>query len=225
MPANAVEARRVRIGFRTIVSLTLCAAAAGAALAHFAIDVLGDYALSRDSYDNLGHGSRDLVTALALVFAAFLAARGLRVCCEIAARNRARLVRPAMRPSDVLAMFGGAIAVSAATVPAMEYLDGRLDGVPVRGLAEAFGGSIALGLGTTILCTALLAAVVYAIARWLISHRDSIATIIETLLRPFEGAASSHGYDRVGRCCTPRRRRAPTALRLSKRGPPATSFA
>ncbi|HEY1867825.1 MAG TPA: hypothetical protein VGG70_05970 [Candidatus Cybelea sp.] len=222
---RVVEGRLVRVGFRTMASLALCAAAAGAALAHLAIDVLGDYALTRDSYDYLRHGSRELVTGLALLVAVFLAARGLHVCCEIAARNRMRLVRPVLRLHEALVMLFGAVAASLAIVPAMEYLDGRLDGVPVRGLDEAFGGSIPLGIATTIAATGLFAVIVYAVARWLISHRDSIATIIEFLLRPFTATTRAAGYDRFGRHVTLRRRRAPNALRLAKRGPPATTFA
>lgn len=224
MEADTVEARGVRIGLRTIVSLALCAAAAGAAMAHLAIDVLGDYALSRDSYDHLSHGSRELMTAVALLLAGVLAARGLRVCCDIATRNRNRLARPVLRLGDMVAMLGAGAITSAAMVPGMEYLDGRLDGVPVRGLSDAFGGSIPLGLATTIVSALFAASVLFVIARWLISHRDSIATIIETLLRPFDAATRPNGYDRIGRSFTLRQRRAPNALRLSKRGPPATTF-
>ncbi len=206
-------------------SLALCAAAAGAAIAHSAIDVLGDFALPRDSYDHLRHGSREFVTGVALLVALLLAARGLRICCDIAAKHRARLLRPVFGLQETLAMLFGAVTASLAIVPAMEFFDGRLDGIPVRGLGEAFGGSIPLGVATTIAAAGLFAAVLYAVARWLISHHDSIATIIEFLLRPFAGARRAPGYDRLGRHVILRRRRAQSALRLAKRGPPATTFA
>jgi hypothetical protein len=215
----------VRIGLRTLASLVLCAAAAGAAMAHFAIDVVGDYALARDSYDHLRHGSRELVTGLALIVAAILAARGLRFCCEIATMNRGRLARPALRLRETIGLLTGAVAASAIVVPAMEYLDGRLDGAPVYRLADAFGGSISLGLGITLVCASFVALLVYVVARWLISHRDSIATIIETLLLRAPGAARPNGRALAVQRLTPRRRRTLHALRLSKRGPPATSFA
>jgi hypothetical protein len=214
----------VRVGFRTIVSLALCAAAAGAAMAHFAIDVVGDYALTNDSYDHLRHGSRELMTGVALVIAALLAARGLRICCEIAARNRTLLLRPVLGLRDTLGLLFAAAGASVVIVPAMEYLDGRLDGVPVERLSEAFGGSILLGLGTTLVCATAVALAVHAIARWLISHRDSIATIIETLLARILGAVRPNSYGLAVQLVAPRRRRSPNALRLSKRGPPATSF-
>ena len=66
---------------------------AAAAMAHVAIDVVGDFALAHDSYDNLAHGSRELVTAIALLAALVLALRGLKSCCEIAALNRRRVLR------------------------------------------------------------------------------------------------------------------------------------
>lgn len=223
--AEAVEAPSVRVGFRTIVSLALCAAATAAAIAHVAIDVVGDYVLTSDSYDHLRHDSRELVTLVALVIAAVLAARGLRICCQIAATNRTRLLRPALRLSETLGMLFAAVGASAVIVPAMEYFDGRLDGVPVRRLSEAFGGSILVGLGTTLVCATLVTLLVYAVARWLISHRDAVATIIETLLGQTRGSLRPNSYSLVAQRVTPRRRRSPNALRLSKRGPPAISFA
>ncbi|HXO17854.1 MAG TPA: hypothetical protein VN909_06760 [Candidatus Dormibacteraeota bacterium] len=214
----------VRVGFRTLVSLALCAAAAGAALAHYAIDVVGDYALARDSYDHLAHGSRELVTGIALVAAAVLAARGLRVCCEIATINRGLVARPVLRLRETIGLLFGAVAASAVMVPAMECLDGRLDGVPVVRFADAFGGSIPLGLGTTLLCAGFVALLVYGVARWLISHRDSIATMIETLLRRITLSAQPNRYGLAAQRFTPRLRQTAHALRLTKRGPPATSF-
>ncbi|HZV77096.1 MAG TPA: hypothetical protein VFF63_04990 [Candidatus Babeliales bacterium] len=215
----------MRVGIRTLVWLALCAAAAGAALAHFAIDVVGDYALARDSYDSLPHSSRDFVSGAAFVLAVVLLARGLRVCCEIAVRNRAKLARPAIRLRDALGLFAGVIGASAAIVPAMEYLDGRLDGVPVQRLADAFGGSIPLGLSTTVVCTGIVTLLVYAVARWLISYRDSIVTVIETLVRRAGDDGPPDDYAALARSCAPLRRRTPRTRCLSKRGPPATNFA
>jgi hypothetical protein len=222
---QGVEAASVRVGFRTIVSLAICAAAAGAALAHFAIDVIGDYALTRDSYDHLRHGSREMIAGAAFLLAAVLAARGLRACCDVAAANRTRLLRPGLRIWEMLGMLASAVAASTLIVPAMECIDGRLAGVPVRELGDAFGGSLWLGVGTTLICAAAVAVLVCTLAHWLISHRDSIATMIETLLGRLSAHVRANGYDRVGLEISPRRRRAPTALRLAKRGPPATSFA
>ena len=69
----------------------------------------------------------------------------------------------------------------------MEWLDGRLAGVPITRLSDAFGGSILLGAGITVLCAALGACLAYVIARWLLSHRDAIAAIIATLVSRHRG--------------------------------------
>jgi ABC-type glycerol-3-phosphate transport system permease component len=214
----------VRIGARTLISLGLCAAVTAAVIAHVAIDILGDYALTADSYDSLRHGSRELASFVAFILAVTLAVRGLRICCEIAAANRTRILLPAHRLRDGIGFVLAAMAVAVLLVPAMEWLDGRVDGAPVLSFNAAFGGSLWLGLGTTILCSAIVALAAYAFARWLISHRDSIATIIETLLRRAAGKASSCGYERARRIAAPRRRTV-HALRLSKRGPPVAIFA
>ncbi len=217
------SAALVRVGFRTLLSLLLCAAAAGAALAHVAIDVAGDYLLPADTYDHLQHGSRELVTGLAILIAAVLAARGLRACCTIATANRGMLARPAIGIRETLGLFAGAVATSAFVVPAMELLDGRIDGVAVQSMPDAYGGSVLLGLATTLLCAAFATAVVYAVARWLISHRDSIATMIESLLLRTTGAARPTSRRRAAQRLT-LRRRAAHALSLAKRGPPAAAF-
>ncbi|HEY6325232.1 MAG TPA: hypothetical protein VIW73_01775 [Candidatus Cybelea sp.] len=213
------------VGFRTLFSLALCAAAAGAALAHIAIDVVGDFALSSDSYDHVAHGSRELVTGVALLLAVALAARGLRVCCEIASINRYRIRVPVRRLPEALGFVGSAAAGSVALVPAMEWLDGRLAGAPVLALDEAFGGSILLGVVITVVCATAIALAIYAVARWLLSHRDSIVTIIVTLLRRMADGVRASAYTLTSRRFTPRRRRAPNALRLCKRGPPLLLFA
>ncbi len=215
----------MRVGIRTLVLLASCAAAAAAALAHFAIDVVGDYALPADSYDRVSHDSRGLISGIALVLAVFLAARGLRICCDIAAFTRSRILAPVRRLKEGAVVVAAAVAGSIAVVPAMECLDGRIAGVPVHGLNDAFGGSLLLGLATTIVCAVGVALLVYGVARWLISHRDSIATIIGTLLRRIAERSGPSADDLTIQRLTPRRRRTAHALRLSKRGPPEPLFA
>jgi hypothetical protein len=189
-------------------------------LAHYAIDVVGDFALSHDTYDDVAHASREIASGVALLIALFLAVRGLRICCEVAATNRNRLPQTAFSVRQRIVLFLSTIAASLALVPAMECLDDRLAGDPITRLADVFGGSIPLGAGTTVICAALGAWLVYVIARWLLSHRDTIAAIIETLLTRHCVATRPRARDLARQLCTPRRRRAPQALRLSKRGPP-----
>jgi hypothetical protein len=210
----------VRVGLKTLVPLAFCAAASAAAAAHFFIDVVGDYVLNHDSYDHLHHGSRELVGLLAVVLAVVLAVRGFRTCCEIAARNRSRIRTHASPAGEGFAFLIAALGLSVAIVPSMEWLDGSLAGVPVLTLGDAFGGSLLLGLAATAVCALVIGFVIYRFARWLISHRDSIAAIIETLLHTTDGPPCPSHYDLARYGVTPQRRRALHALALSKRGPP-----
>ena len=130
---------------------------AAAAMAHVAIDVVGDFALAHDSYDNLAHGSRELVTAIALLAALVLALRGLKSCCEIAALNRRRILRISFGLRQTFGYLAGTVLASCAAVPAMEWLDGRADGVAIDRLSDAFGGSVALGFSTTVICAVVVA--------------------------------------------------------------------
>lgn len=213
----------VRVGFRTLLSLALCAAAAGAVFAHVAIDVVGDYALASDSYDHIHHGSRELIGGLALAIAAILVARGMRSCFEIAQVNRRRIAFAALGVREGVAYAIAAVGLTCMLVPAMEYLDGGLGGASVHRLGDAFGGSLILGLVTTAVCAGLVAALVFALARWLISYRDAIVTMLETLLR-WSGDAVRRSSSELDRYRLAFRRRAPHAVRLSKRGPPVAFF-
>lgn len=214
----------MRVGFRTLFSLVLCAAAAGAALAHVAIDYVGDFLLPQDTYDHLAHGSRDLISGIALLVAAVLAARGLRICCEIGAANRTRVLSTARKPFELAGFLLGAVVMSTVLVPTMEFFDARLDGVALEQIGDAFGGSLLLGLVTTAACAALVAVLVYAVVGWLISHRDTIATVIEALCRRTVGERPCR-HDLVRQLSTARRRRTALALCLTRRGPPETIFA
>ena len=214
----------MRVGFRTLFSLVLCAAAAGAALAHVVIDYVGDFLLPQDTYDHLAHGSRDLISGIALIVAAGLAARGLRICCEIGAANRTRVLSTARKPKELAGFIFGAVAVSTTLVPAMEFFDARIDGVALQQIGDAFGGSMLLGLVTTVACATLVGLLVYAIVGWLISHRDTIATVIEALCGRTVGERPRQ-HDLVRQRSTPRRRPTAHALCLTRRGPPETIFA
>jgi hypothetical protein len=221
--APRLEDRTARVGIPTLVSLALCASSAAAAFAHYAIDIVGDYALAHDTYDGVSHASREVLSGIALLAALVLARRGLRACFEIAASRRGHLPAARFSLHEWAGFVLAAIAGAAAFVPAMECLDGRLAGVPVRELDDAFGGSILLGLATTVICAALVASLIYAIASWLVSHRDDIAAIIVTLCRRSDATSRPCGHDLERGFLSPRRRRTAHALRLCKRGPPGNA--
>ena len=155
-----------------------------------------------------------------------LVSRGLRLCCEVGAADRFRRRKPALSKRGGVAFAGAAVLAAWAAVPAMEWLDGAFACVPVRELDDAFGGSVLLGPrhdGCVLRCLRPL--IVYAFARWLVSHRDDIAAIVEILAccrAPRRLDPSLRPRPLISRhLLTPRRRRTPLpALRLCKRGPP-----
>jgi hypothetical protein len=197
----------------------MCAAASAAALAHFAIDVVGDYALRHDAYDGLAHGSREYAAALALVFAAVAAWRALRACCDLAQRARGRLATPQWTGAATGAYALVAMLTACVLVPAMEWLDNGVAGAPLSQLDDAFGGSFALGLCTTLLCAAIVTAIVYTFARWLLARRDFIIEIVATLLRRYNDVVAALRTDLELRGFH-RQTSSAVALRLAERGPP-----
>jgi len=204
---------------RSLVALVIAAAAAAAVAAHGTIDVIADYLVAHASYDDVSsHDSRGLVAVLAAVVAGVVALRGLRLCCDAAAhRTLASSPAPSWRSAPLFA--GATMLLASIAVPAMELLDARLAGTTLAGLDDAFGGSVLLGLGTTLACAAAVAIAVFALARWILSHRDRIIAVIVGIVR-----------SRLQACASPRRSRsfadAPicprrlSALRRGKRAPP-----
>ena len=90
----------MRLGLRATLPLAACAAAAAAAAAHLVIDIVGDYALAHDTFDDVSHSSRELISGIALLLACLLAGRGLRICCEVAATYRYRLPQAAFSSGE-----------------------------------------------------------------------------------------------------------------------------
>lgn len=193
-------------------------------MAHGAIDVFADYVVSHPSYDDGAHASRGIAAGVALLLAFALAVRGIRACCEVARVNRGR---PSLAPPSLgerLSFSFGVVAAAAALVPAMEYLDGWLDGTPVRGVADAFGGSLVLGLALTVASGAIVAALVYGLARWLLSHRDTIAAIVHTLLGRRPDTAAVVLNSRTGDVVARVHRPSLCSVTFRKRGPPVAGF-
>ena len=78
---------------------------------------------------------------------------------------------------------GPTMLLASVLVPAMELFDSRLAGTALSGLDDAFGGSVLLGLSTTLVCAAAVAITVFALARWILSHRDRIIAAIAGIIR------------------------------------------
>jgi hypothetical protein len=205
-----------------LVLLLVAAAAAAAAVAHAVIDVVADYAVAHASYDDVGsHGSRGLVVGVAISAASLIALRGLRLCCDVAARRGVHAPDP---PSwRIAAPFSLATAMLAcAAVPAMEWIDTLLAREPLHDLGDAFGGSVALGVAITVACALLVAIVTFALVRWLLSHRYRIIAAIVAIIRDASAAQLDCARPRAF-TVVPVRRRSVSSLRRSKRGPPRTA--
>jgi hypothetical protein len=208
---------------RSLVALVIAAAAAAAVVAHGTIDVIADYLVAHASYDDVSsHDSRGLVVALAAIVAAAIALHGLRLCCDAAAhRTLASSPAPSWRSAPLFA--GATMLLAALIVPAMELLDSRLAGTTLAGLDDAFGGSVLLGLSTTLACAAAVAIAVFALARWLLSHRDRIIAAIVGIMhfrsQAYTGPRRSRSF--AGAPICPRRL---SALRRGKRAPPCDAL-
>jgi hypothetical protein len=199
--------------------LVIAAAAAAAVIAHGTIDIIADYLVAHASYDDVSsHDSRGLVVGLAIVFAGLVALRGLRLCCDaVAHRTLASSPAPSWRRAPLFA--AATMLLASFAVPAMELFDARLAGESLGGLDDAFGGSVFLGLATTLICAAAIAIAVFALARWILSHRDRIIAAIVGIVR---FGSHAHGSPRrsrsfAGAPICPRRL---SALRRGKRAPP-----
>ena len=205
--------------FGWLVWLVVAAAAASAALAHVVIDVIADYLVPHASFDDVGsHDSRELVVTVAAVAAGIIAVRGFRLCCEAAARRGVRAPE-APRWSLGIAFALVTVALASAAVPAMEWIDTLLAGRPLGDLGDAFGGSVTLGLATTAVFAALVACAVFALVRWLLSHRDLIIAAIVAIISKTYASPPSAAMLRTF-SIVPVRRRSIASLRRGKRGPP-----
>jgi hypothetical protein len=208
---------------RSLVALVIATAAFAAVAAHETIDVIADYLVAHASYDDVSsHASRGFVVLIAAMIASVVALRGLQLCCEAAAARRTLTASSAPAPSWRKAPFfvGATVLLASIAVPLMELLDLRLAGTTLANLDDAFGGSVVLGLGTTIGCAAVFGVAAFTLARWILSHRDRIIAAIVEIIR-FRLQAQPSGPRRLHRFAdapiSPRRL---SALRRGKRAPP-----
>jgi signal transduction histidine kinase len=202
-------------------AVAVCAIALLAAVsAHVGIDVLGDYLVRDDSYDHVAHGSRVVFTLCALGLASAAGLYCFSQLCTAAAslRNRVRMLR--LRRAHIAVALAAIALLALFFVPVMEALDALRAGTDVDSLADAFGGSLLLGISTTLACALAWSGMLLGVAAWLVRHRDRVARLLVAFLQtPHRDIACAH------------ERRMPAALLTSaparrtrhraKRGPPA----
>lgn len=195
-----------------------------ALFAHVIVDVLGDVMLSTDTYDRVAHGSRGIVLA-GVGFALALASLRLwfAVCAD-ARRSRSAMraiFEAASRRSAHLVTILATIGLGIATMAGMEVFDAFRAGDAPIGLHAAFGGSLVLGFGVSIVVGALAAfGITFALRALAFGYAFVVGVAREAIL------AIARVADDLRATIVPRRTpnryaRETIALhRAAKRGPP-----
>jgi hypothetical protein len=209
--------------FALRLATPLAAALLAALAAHVAIDVVGDYVLVHDTYDDHAHGSRWLASlALAAAALAALWTLARAVLAETrGSRGALRSALSAALPASPRAFVLTVVAVALPLLPAMAWLDALAAGAGVDDAADLFGGSIPLGAGIALACALASAAGARRLVAFLGCHHRAIVRVVEAFVRVANGgtrAVLGHGRER------PNRSRVPAALARctsGNRAPPA----
>jgi hypothetical protein len=192
-------------------------AALAAACAHVAIDALGDVLLAHDTYDDITHDARSVIGAVAFATLLAFGARGMydAVCAALGRCAARRALVAVARRSAI----GAIVALAIPLLLAMEWVDAFLAGAPTSDLTALLGGSIALGLSTTVATAVLTGLVATALLRWCCSTQTLLVRIMVAWCVA-RTAASGAGFLRCGdRYIRPIP--APVHARhAAKRGPP-----
>ena len=148
----------------TLLLVSVCIAAI---TAHLGIDFFGDYVLAHDDYDGIAHSSR-LGAIAGVLWSAF---------------DEARQARAVHRPliGSPFAFGCAVVALGIGATMGMEWFDAWLDGTSVDGISGALGGSVLLGLGTTVPIAIADAYCAVRIARFIERTRSLLARAIVAL--------------------------------------------
>ncbi|MGB6986122.1 MAG: hypothetical protein WBD74_09150, partial [Candidatus Aquilonibacter sp.] len=150
-------------------AVAICATALLAAVcAHVGIDVLGDYLVRDDSYDHVAHGSRLFFTLSALGLGTVAGLYLFSHLCAAAATLRVRVRMLYLRRSQVAGAIACIVLLALVFVPVMETIDAIRAGADLDSLADAFGGSLLLGICTTLGCALAWSAALLGVAAWLV---------------------------------------------------------
>jgi hypothetical protein len=210
---------RLSAGAGLIFPVAICVAAL---VAHLGIDAVGDWALQRDAYDAIGHDSRGLIVLAILCVALAAAFRFVLGALDQQRRSNPRNLLGRFVPRTPLGFACAVVAGTVVLLVAMETLDSLVATGDVETLADAFGGSIALGLAIATVVALAAAAVAWCALRWYGRARSEIVRAIADL---FTVRSPRLAVVRVA-VAAPRlrsRERSSAARRSGKRGPPILS--
>jgi hypothetical protein len=139
------------LGHAVSAALILVAVCLSALATHVGIDVVGDFALPHDTYDDVAHGSRTwvLLAAAGLLCAGAFGVLWSALEGEVSERGAPPTFGIVRRPiSTGIAVF----VLTVFAVIGMECLDASGSGKGASDLSGALGGSVWLGLGVTFVC-------------------------------------------------------------------------
>ena len=216
---SATSRIRNRLKLHLPVLAVLATALLAAVSAHVGIDVLGDYLVRDDSYDHLAHDSRLLFTVMALLLAGAAAVQCFLYLCTASASIQTRVRLLHLRPAQVAGACAIVVLLALLVVPAMETIDALQAGADVDSLADAFGGSILLGVATTLGCALAWCGLIVALIGWFARHRERVAKLLYELLVPSE-ALLAYAHASRGNAPAIAIDRNRHARCRSKRGPP-----
>lgn len=210
--------RSQSVAFRLGGALCVVAVAAlAAALGHIAIDALGDVLLAHDTYDDIAHDSRTVGAALAACV--FLGAGARSVYLALRSRLGYRSARRVFRIESPVRFAALVVALAIPGVLGMEALDAALAGRCVDDAGDLFGGSIVLGLTTTIAVALVVAIAACVLLRFFSSTQALLVRAVAELFQ-LRGRCGAGAFRRQ------QRRRASLGIPLvflrhaAERGPP-----
>jgi hypothetical protein len=190
--------------------------------AHVAIDVLGDYLVRDDSYDHVAHGSRVVFTLCALGLGAVIGLYLFSRLCSAAASLRMRVRMLRLRRSHIAAAVAAIALLTLLFVPTMETLDALRAGADIDSLADAFGGSLLLGISTSLAAALAWCGLLLGIAAWLVRHRERVVRLLVAILC-IRATLRASTHERRAPSAVLASAPARRARHRSKRGPPATA--
>jgi hypothetical protein len=204
-------------------ALLLIAVCVSALTAHIAIDVIGDFALSHDAYDDVVHGSRTWVVLAATGVLSVVSCALIWSALDHALFDRVGSTRISpIRLVFVQRPIYAGIAVlflSLAAVMGMECSDVILSGTKLDGFSQALGGSAWLGVSVTSFCALFSTCAVSQFARSIERARSLLVKVIALVIRLQERALRATPCAAPERCffCRPL---GVYLARAHKRGPP-----
>jgi hypothetical protein len=162
----------------------LAAAGAAAVIAHVAIDIVANFLVAHDPYDDLSHHSRftflagsltiALVGASAVLWAAL---RDVRV-----GGDSIRTLVGEAAASTPWRFISCVAATAAAALLAMEWLDSLADTGRFCTLTDALGGSIAIGTAVVLAVAIAIGFAAWKLLRQISAYHREIANAIGAIL-------------------------------------------